>query len=292
MLRHTVSVLGLLSLALFAPGCGERHDGSGDQPLVVFAAASLRDFATESAALFKQRHGGEVVFNFAGSNTLAQQILATPRADVFLSADRHWVDFLDQAGLTLPETRQPVLANSLVVIAHRDSKIAIETAGDLARNHYRFLALGDPQGVPAGRYARGTLERIPVDGQSLWAAVADRVAPALDVRAALALVETDPEILGIVYKTDALTSSRVRLLYPFPTLEDLPITYWAIRMAGGDRPDLGRLYLDHLTTPEAQEIAERHGFTPRLHPGDGMSSLGLSAPTPGIDRGLRQPGGP
>ena len=228
---------------------------------MVFAAASLHDVATEVAAAFERRFRTPVIFNFAGSNTLAQQIDAAPGADVFLSADRQWVDFLAAERRTVPETRRPVLANSLVVIAHRDSEIRIEDPRDLARAGYRFLALADPQGVPAGRYARGYLERIDLDGSSLWTAVADRVAPAVDVRAALALVESDPEILGIVYQTDALSSPRVRQLYSFPATGDLPITYWAVLVADGAQPDPARRFLDFWSDPEAQGIAERLGFT-------------------------------
>ena len=229
--------------------------------MVVFAAASLRDVATEIATAFENRYSAEVLFNFAGSNTLAQQIQATPRADLFLSADSLWVDFLDQASLTLPETRQPVFANRLVVICRHDSEIQIDEAVALAHSEYRFLALGDPQGVPAGRYAREYLERIHLGDRSLWSVVADRIAPTADVRAALALVETDPEILGIVYLTDARSSSQIRILYEFPPIEDLPITSWAIQIAGGERPDLGRQFIDFLTSQPAQETAERHGFT-------------------------------
>ncbi len=88
-----------------------------------------------------------------------------------------------------------------------------------------------------------------------------RLAPALDVRAALALVESDPEILGIVYRTDAMTSEKVRVLCVFPPLDDAPIIYSAALIADGDNPELGRRFLDFLTSPPAREIAERHGFT-------------------------------
>ena len=125
--------------------------------------------------------------------------------------------------------------------------------------------------MPAGRYAKAALEGLQIslpapqgalhtDGADLWTAVADRLAPALDVRAALALVESDPEILGIVYRTDARTSEKVRVLHEFPPAAEAPITYCAVLVARADDPELGRLFLDFLARPEARAIAERHGF--------------------------------
>ncbi len=251
-------LLAPLLLAGFLAACGEPPPER--PPLVVFAAASLRDVAAEIGRRFERLHPVEVVFNFAGSNTLAQQIDAAPRADVFLSADPQWVEFLDRHRRTVPGTRRDVLANRLVLIAHRDSAVEVRDPRDLATAEYRFLAVADPAAVPAGRYAKAALQARHHDGTDLWTAVADRLAPALDVRAALALVESDPEILGIVYRTDARTSEQVRVLFEFPAAEEAPITYCATLISGGGNPDSGRLFLDFLTRPEARAIAEGHGF--------------------------------
>ncbi len=241
---------------------------------MVFAAASLRDLAAELEQGFasdQHRHPVEVVYNFAGSNTLAQQIRAAPGADVLLSADEQWIDFLEQAGRTVAGTRRVFLSNSLVLIARRDAELEIGHPRELAsavapeagrRNNVRFLALADPQAVPAGRYARNALERIPWNERSLWSVLGAKIAPALDVRAALALVESDPEIAGIVYKTDAMTSDKVRVIYQFPVVADAPIHYSAVLIAGGPNPELGRRYLDFLITQPALAIAQRHGFSP------------------------------
>ncbi len=246
----------LLLAAILLAACGGTN--APDRPaLVVFAAASLRDVAAEIGREFERRQPVEVVFNFAGSNTLAQQIDAAPHADVFLSADERWVDFLDRAGRTLPGTRRDFLSNRLVLIAHHDATVAVRQPSDLAAAGYRFLAVADPAAVPAGRYAKAALER---EGADLWTAVADRLAPTLDVRAALALVESDPEILGIVYRTDARTSQRVRVVHEFQPADGTPITYCATRVAGGGNPGLGRLFLDFLASPESRTIAEGYGF--------------------------------
>jgi molybdate transport system substrate-binding protein len=260
MRSKTHFLVGLLAALLAA--CGDGGEPRWP-PVVVFAAASLREVAADLGRDFERRHGAEVVFNFAGSNTLAQQIDAAPRADVFLSADPQWVDFLAASGRTVPGWRRDFLSNRLVLVARRDSDLEIGDPRDLAAADYRFLAVADPDAVPAGRYARAYLERLSAGPADLWTAVAGRLVPTLDVRAALALVESDPEILGVVYETDALTSPKVRLLYRFPTLDDVPITYCAALLAGGENPELGRRFLDFLDSPAGREIAERHGFETR-----------------------------
>lgn len=240
------------------------HAGpDGENPVVVaFAAASLRDVAVDLAAELERRQGIETVFNFAGSNTLALQIDAATGADVFLSADEKWVDALERSGRLVPGSRRSLMANRLVLIAHRDAVIDVAAPSDLIDADFRFLAIAEPDAVPAGRYARAHLERLTVAGDSLWLGLSGRIAPTLDVRAALALVESDPEVLGIVYQTDALTSARVRTVYTFPALEAAPITYWGALVEGGDAGEAGARFLDFLSGPEAAAIIERHGFLP------------------------------
>ncbi len=232
-------------------------------PLVIFAAASLRDVATDFGADFETRHGTRIIFNFAGSNTLAQQIQAAPMADIFLSADRHWVDFLDDNDRTVDGSRRAFLGNRLVLIAHLDAGFEFDEPTDLATANFRFLALADPIAVPAGRYAKAALEQFDWDGSDLWSAVSDRVAPALDVRAALHLVETDPQILGIVYRTDVNTSDKIRVLLELREFEASPIAYWATQIKDGKHPEAASRFLDYLTGSSASEIAERHSFTVR-----------------------------
>jgi molybdate transport system substrate-binding protein len=232
----------------------------GESELVVFAAASLRDVAEDLAAEFESRHPARVVFNFAGSNVLAQQIRSAPRADVFVSADRDWVEALDRHGEIVAGSKRSFLSNSLVLIAQRDSAWRLTGLEELAALDYRFLAVADPAAVPAGRYARGALERVGGPGASLWDRLADRLAPALDVRAALALVESDPRILGLVYRTDALSSPAVRVLLELEPSPGAPIDYWAARIAGGDSPELAAAFVEFLAEPVARRIAEDHGF--------------------------------
>ncbi len=253
-----VGLLALFVLALTSSGCGD--DRARPVGPVIFAAASLQDVTAELAREFESREGTQPELNSAASNTLAQQILAAPGADVFLSADRHWVEVLEGAGRTVAGSRRALLGNKLVLIAAGDSELRIERLEELAGADFRFLALADPEAVPAGRYAKAALEETTNAGVTLWQAVAARVAPALDVRAALALVESDPGILGIVYKTDARQSERVRVLHEFPAVGAARVTYYGALLEGGARTDLGRRFLDFVAGPEGRRITERHGF--------------------------------
>jgi len=258
-LRSLVALV--LALLLGTIACGGTVV-PGEEPLLVFAAASLREFVDEAGNRFEAREGVEVARNFAGSNTLAQQILAAPRADVFISADLRWVDALEAAGRTVEGSRRNLFSNRLVVVAHRDAPFEIDDLAGLARVPLRYLAIADPQAVPAGRYARAHLERVALADGTLWDAMGPRIAPTLDVRAALALVESDQQGLGIVYHTDVRTAKKVRVLFELPSISDQPITYCAVLVPGGMNTAVGRRFLEFLSTEEGRDLAQEHGFLP------------------------------
>lgn len=251
-------LLALLALALAGAACG---GGRASPPgPVIFAAASLQDVAGDLAREFQRREGVAVELNLAASNTLAQQIQAAPGADVFLSADLHWVEVLESAGRVVSGSWRVLLGNRLVLIAGSAAEVRIERPEELADAEFSFLAMADPEAVPAGRYARATLEEIRIGGGTLWQAVSARVAPTLDVRAALALVESDPGIVGIVYSTDARQSRAVRVLHEFPPQGAARVTYHGVVIEGGRWPDLGARFLDFVVAPEGRRITGRHGF--------------------------------
>jgi molybdate transport system substrate-binding protein len=240
-------------LGVQSAGCRPRPSPPGE--VVVFAAASLEVALREVGESFERTGAGRAVFNFAGSNTLARQIEAGSRADVFLSADYEWMDSVERAGRLEPGSRVTILGNSLVVVVRSDSRFDARSLTELASLPIRGLAMGDPEAVPVGRYARSALG-------SLWPAVSDRVVPAPDARAALALVESDPEIVGIVYRTDAGSSRRVRVLFQIPGELAVPIRYVAAALADAPNRDGGHEFLSLLLTETGQEIFERHGFSP------------------------------
>jgi molybdate transport system substrate-binding protein len=219
---------------------------------VVFAAASLADALREIAKGFEASTGHRVVLSLGGSNDLARQIRAGAPAEVFVSASAERMDEVERAGLVRAADRVDLLSNRLVVIVPVAASAVPATAEDLA--FVRRLALGDPQAVPAGIYARQWLEK-----RGLWERVRDRVVPTLDVRAALAAVESGNVDAGIVYRTDAAISRRVRVALEVPPGEAPRIVYPAALLATS-RGAAARAFYEHLRSPAAREVFERLGF--------------------------------
>jgi molybdate transport system substrate-binding protein len=221
----------------------------------VYAAASLRDALEELAPACERELGVRLVFNFGASNDLARQIQAAHKADVYISADQGWMESVAAAGLVDAASLRALLSNRLVVIGAADSDLRVGSAADLAAADVRRLSLANPDAVPAGKYAKAWLERA---GQ--WDAVKDRVVPAVDVRAALAAVESGAIEVGIVYATDAAISSRVAVLFSVPESEAPLIRYPIAALAG--RPHLGaaRQVVDWLAGGQAAAVFEAYGF--------------------------------
>ena len=235
----------------------------GQQPqLMVFAAASLRDVMSEVASRFEQDHGIHVNYNFAGSNVLARQLLATPRADLFISANKAWMRRLEQAGRVVPGSHQVVLGNRLVVIVNRASNLEGDPRELFCTPGFEYLSIGNPEAVPAGIYAREWLEKLSCDGgDSAWDAVAGRIAPAPDVRAALGLVAAGRDIPGIVYATDAAMSDKVRVIHEV-TGNDAPvISYYAALVDNESSHDRAKGFIRFLSGEQASDVFRRYGFT-------------------------------
>ncbi len=188
--------------------------------LTVFSAASLSDALKESAGAYERKTGDKIAFNFGASSMLARQIQEGAPADVFFSADESRMDVLEKAGLILKETRRSRLSNSLVIVVTGDSPLQVRSAEDLADARVKRIALADPQAVPAGVYARAYLERAKI-----WPAVQRKIVPTENVRAALAAVESGNVDAGIVYKTDAAVSAKIRVAYAVKPEEGPEISY-------------------------------------------------------------------
>ena len=257
-LPRTTLVLLAMCLAMCAAGCsrvGEKHD-----ELLIFAAASLKDVLLDVGNSFEDRAGIKPRFNFAGSNVLALQLEAAGSTAAFLSADEAWMDYLEQKQLVVAGTRRAFLSNQLVVIANQGSRLELREASDLISARFRFLSLANPEAVPAGRYAKSFLQKTSAGGQSVWARVSDRVAPAPDVRAALAMVEAQQDVVGIVYKTDAVTSDKVRIVLEVPVRLTPEISYAAALIGSGRDAKSERSFLDFLAGSEASIVFCKHGF--------------------------------
>jgi len=216
--------------------------------LLVFAAASLQDVCYALESDFEAAHDVSVDFHFAGSNELCRQLIASERGDVFLSADELQMERLAAAGRIRTETRFDLLSNELVVVVHDDGA-QVANAAELAR--FERIALADPRIVPAGRYARAWLE-----AQGVWESVADKVVPAIDVRAALAMVASGAVPVGIVYATDAARSERVVVALRIE--QGPPIRYPVAALK--ESSELVEPFLAFLCSNAARARFEEHGF--------------------------------
>lgn len=243
------------AIALSAP-----HSPRAQEAPVVFAAASLTDALRDLGGQWAARGHAMPRFSFAASSALARQIEQGAPADLFMSADEAWADYLQQRNLLAPATRSSPLGNALVLIApaHAARPVTLARGTDLLPllGPGGRLATGDPPHVPVGRYAQAALGWL---GQ--WQALASRLARTENVRAALLLVERGEAPLGIVYSTDAAASPGVRVIGTFPAESHEPITYpFALTRRAEGQP-LARALLAFLTGPEAAATWQRFGFT-------------------------------
>ena len=198
-------------------------------------------------------------FGFGASSDLARQLVAGAPADAFLSADEAQLERVAASGRLVSRTRVPLLGNRLVVVVPSDAKEAPRDARGLLA--LPRLALADPHAVPAGVYARAWLE-----GRGLWAQLSPRVVPTVDVRAALAAVETGRVGAAVVYATDAAHSKRVRVAFEVPATESPRIVYPAAALTRGHAPAGGEAFVRFLQSPAARAILLRHGFGSAAHP--------------------------
>ncbi len=229
--------------------------GLGDKPLRVAAAASLADVLEEINVGFTKESGIAVLLNLGASSALARQIEEGAPVDLFISADLAKMDTLAQKGLVATHTRENQLSNTLVVVVPSDSTLTISKGQDLAAPAFGKLALADPKAVPAGIYAKEWLTKLNV-----WEQIAPRVVATENVRAALAAVESGNVAAGIVYRTDAAISKKVKAIYEAPMEEAPKITYPMAALKAAAQPGAAKRYLEYLDSPSAQAIFVKHGF--------------------------------
>ncbi|WP_447760663.1 molybdate ABC transporter substrate-binding protein [Sphingopyxis panaciterrae] len=249
MIRYLLALLALL----LAPAALAAERGP-----VVLAAASLQESLTEAADAWAAKGHDKPVLSFAASSALARQVIAGAPADLFLSADEEWMDAVAKAGLLRAGSRTTLLGNRLVLITPVSSKVRLTPARGFpiarALGSGR-LALADPGAVPAGKYAKAALTWLGV-----WGGVAAKVAPAENVRAAMALVERGAAPLGIVYATDARASRAVRVVGFFPAASHPPIRYPVAVLKASRHKDAAG-FRTFLLSRQGRAIFARHGFS-------------------------------
>ena len=265
--RSTGRRLGVASLLfLFAVGAaGTFTLGAAPQQsesITVSAAISLKDALDELGPIFQvQQHrknggnGTAVTYNYGGSGTLARQIEQGAPVDVFFSAAEKQMDELAAQDLIVADTRHDLVGNALVLIAPVQST-ALHNFQDLTGSAVKTIALGETSTVPAGMYARQTLEHL-----GLFAALEKKVVYAKDVRAVLTYVETGNADAGLVYQTDANTSPKVRVVAIAPADSHDPILYPAAVLRDSKNKPAARAFVDFLQGPDARAVFQKYGFT-------------------------------
>lgn len=250
MVRTCLAAFLCFGVALFA-GQPAQADN-----LTVFAAASLKNALDEAVANWKKAGLGTVSVSYASSSALAKQIEQGAPADVFISADRQWMDYVDKKALVEPPL--DLLHNRLVLIAAKDNPLSLEIKPGMKLAEIlgnERLAVGDPSNVPAGIYAKEALTKL-----NIWDAVQPKLAPAADVRAALALVSRGETPLGIVYETDAKIDPKVRIVAVFPEDSHESIVYPVAVVKTSRNPDAAN-FVTYLSGPAAKQIFVNYGFT-------------------------------
>jgi molybdate transport system substrate-binding protein len=258
--RHTRRAALLGSLLSFLLGIVPLHAAdSGSQALLVFAASSLTDAMDEIGKAYTRETGQPVKMSYASSSALARQIEAGAPADVFFSADTDWMDYVQDRNLIGKSTRRDLLGNRLVLIAPAKSTVQLKIGPNFplaAALGDQRLSTGDPDSVPAGKYARAALTSLGV-----WNDVADRLIRAENVRAALTFVSRGESPLGIVYETDALIDRGVRVVDTFPESSHLPILY-PVAATAHAKP-AARRFVSYLQGDAAAASFKKFGFTVR-----------------------------
>jgi molybdate transport system substrate-binding protein len=247
LLRFILTVLLTVKLAYAA---------DVSPPMLVFGAASLTNALDELGAAYTAQSAQQVKFSYAASSTLARQIEAGAKADIFFSADVEWMDYLQARNLIATATRINLLGNKLVLIAPADSKAVLKIvpnfalAAALGKGR---LATGDPDSVPVGKYARSALTNLGV-----WNDIADKLVRADSVRTALAFVDRGEAPFGIVYMTDALIDKKVRIVDEFPASTHAAIVYpIALTTSAGKGADA---FIAFLRGPMGQAAFKKYGF--------------------------------
>ena len=262
------AAMGLCALSCKGPSGDQPNTSTSSAPdekakatITVFAASSTTDVVTTLSKRFEAEHGARFRLNFASSSTLARQIEAGAPVDVFFSADQEWMDYLQERGLIQTSTRRDVVGNTLVLVAPADKPLDLPDglSPQWAAGFSGRLAVGDPDHVPAGKYAKEALEKL-----GLYADLKAHLIPSESVRSALVLVERGEVAAGIVFSTDAKASAKVKVAATFPESSYKPIRYPIALCKGASRA--AAEFVAYLGGPDATAVFAASGFIPLSGP--------------------------
>ncbi|MFZ7104166.1 MAG: molybdate ABC transporter substrate-binding protein [Peptococcaceae bacterium] len=261
--KLAVILLVLLTALLLLPGCSSQNtEQPSEQPqeeksvsLIISAAASLTDAVTEIKGNYEADNPNVTLTpNFASSGTLQQQIEGGAPADVFISAAQNKMDPLEEKDLIIKETRKDLLKNSVALITPQDNTTVTDIQS-LLDDGVKQIAVGDPESVPAGKYAKEVLTYL-----EMWDTLEPKIILAKDVRQVLTYVETGNVDAGFVYMTDAKVSSEVKIITQAPDGSHTPVTYPAAVVKSTKELEASQAFLDYLSSPAAKEVFEKYGF--------------------------------
>jgi molybdate transport system substrate-binding protein len=254
--RRLALPLLLALVGLFGVGFAGRAP-QGKTELTVSAAISLKDSLDAVKGLYTTANPNiSILTNYGASGTLEIQIEQGAPVDVFLSAAPKQMDALDAKGLLLESTRKELLRNEIVLIVPTDSSLQISSFQDLTHANVGKVALGEPTVVPAGQYAKEVLTNL-----GIYDAVSSKAVLAKDVRQVLTYVETGNVDAGIVYATDALSSSKVRVVAQAPENSHSPVIYPVAAIKSSKNPAAARAFTNFLSGPQARAVFQKYGFT-------------------------------
>jgi molybdate transport system substrate-binding protein len=249
---HHICIFAVIAFGLLGrPAVAQSHD------VLTFAAASLKNAMDDVSSQYQRETGKHVNISLAASSTLAKQIENGAPADIFISADIDWMDYLAKHNLIKAGTRKNLLANKLVLIALKGNtaNIKIQPGFPLAKLLAGGkLAMADTAAVPAGKYGKAALEKLNV-----WPSVVGQIAQAENVRAALALVARGEANFGIVYQTDAIAEPNVKVVGVFPEDSHPPIIYPIALTASSTNPDAAA-FLSYIESSKVKALFEKQGF--------------------------------
>ena len=273
LMKNARLCLTFFMLFILLTGCGgagsqppaptpatEQENGQAEtspQTLTVSAAASLTDVMEEIKKLYEARAVHTLIINYGSSGALQHQVEQGAPVDVFISAAQRQMDLLQERNLILTESRVDLLENEVVLIVPvTPENKDISDFSSLTVDSLNLLAIGEPESVPAGRYAKETLSNL-----GLWEMLEKKLVLAKDVRQVLTYVETGNVDAGIVYKTDALASEKVSIMASAPPGSHTPVTYPAAVVSNSSARQAAEDFMTFLQSDKAVELFERHGFT-------------------------------
>lgn len=248
-------ILILLGLFIFISCTKEK--GESNIEIKISAAASLTDVINEITTNYEKEHKVKFINNFASSSVLAKQIAQGYNADIYLSANKKWMDFLSEKGKTYKESEKIFLNNTLMVISPLESSLNIKNISDLTKDNIQKISIGDPDHVPAGIYAKKALENA-----NIWVNVEKKCIGASDVRAAMSYVENQTVDLGIVYKTDAIISKKVKQVLEIvpPVCPEIEYLSTIVKNENSNTKKEVKDFMKYLQGDFSREVFEKYGF--------------------------------